>query len=235
MGRNDRPTCGASDFGFHPVTSRPSGETPFSTPARLVIGLTGPIAAGKSTVAALLQERGADVIDADRAYHRLIAPGAPLWQAIVSRFGPGIVSASGEIDRKILGKIVFGDSQSLAGLDRLSHPAVAAEIRRQIAESDAEVVVVEAVKLIESGLAEAMDVVWLVTATPEARIARLRTERAMSGEEASTRVAATENVVPEGWRPDATIDTSGTLAGTRRAVDEAWQKVRGIVATVATS
>jgi dephospho-CoA kinase len=195
----------------------------FPKHARCVIGLTGPIAAGKSTVAGLLHERGADVIDADRVYHELISPRSPLWRAIVVRFGPEVVSESGEIDRTSLGRIVFDNPRSLADLERLTHPAVADEIRQRIARSDAPVVVVEAVKLFASGLADEMDAVWLVTANEETRIGRLLAERGMSRQDAISRVTATENLIPRQRRPDVTIDTSGTLMETRSAVDEAWR------------
>ena len=100
----------------------------------LVIGLTGPIAAGKSTVAEHLRRRGAKVVDADQVYRSLLVPGSDLSQRIVERFGPAVVSPNGTIDRTALGGLVFGNAQALADLDRITHPIVVDEIRTLIAE-----------------------------------------------------------------------------------------------------
>src|SRR5215213_8834537 len=113
-----------------------------------VIGLTGPIASGKSTVADLLRRRGAEVIDADQVYRSLLQPRSELWRQVVERFGPAIVRSDGEIDRAALGGVVFADPAALADLDRITHPAVVTEVRRRIARSTAPLIVLEAVKLV---------------------------------------------------------------------------------------
>ena len=196
-----------------------------SDPSPFVIGLTGPIASGKSTVAAMLRERGAEVIDADRVYRSLLAPRSALWRRIVERFGPAIVRSDGEIDRAALAEIVFADPEALADLDRITHPAVVEEIRTRIAETRAPVVVLEAVKLVQSGLTSEVHALWFVTADPETRLRRLMSRSGMDEASAQARIAAAPDTVPEGVVVGATIDNSGDLESTADAVDEAWRAV----------
>ena len=200
-----------------------------SQPSKFVIGLTGPIASGKSTVAEMLRQRGAEVIDADHVYRSLLVPGSPLWRQVVDRFGPAIVGPDGEIDRKRLAGLVFADLKALADLDRITHPAVVAEIRSRIAQSSAPLVVIEAVKLVQSGLASDVNALWFVTADPETRLHRLMTRTEMDEAGARARIAAAPDSVPDGARVCATIDTSGDLASTLSAVDGAWRAVQARV------
>ncbi|MBW3633194.1 MAG: dephospho-CoA kinase [Chloroflexi bacterium] len=190
---------------------------------RIVIGLTGPIASGKSTVASYLRERGADIVDADRVYRSLLAPGSELARRIVARFGPGVVAANGDIDRSALGDLVFQDADALADLDQITHPKVVDEIRTMIDRSNAPVVVVEAIKLAQSGLASDIDSLWLVTADEATRLQRLMTRAGMDEAKARARIAAASGRVPDGIRVDFAIDNSGDIGATLRAVDDAWQ------------
>jgi dephospho-CoA kinase len=194
-------------------------------PSPFVIGLTGPIASGKSTVADMLRQRGAEVIDADRVYRSLLNPGSDLWRRVVDRFGSAIVRSDGEIDRAALGVMVFADPEALADLDRITHPAVVAEIRSLIAESGAPLVVLEAVKLAQSGLASDVDALWLVTADPEVRLRRLMSRSGLDEASASARIAAAPDPIPDGVEVAATIDNSDDLASTADAVDDAWRAV----------
>jgi dephospho-CoA kinase len=189
----------------------------------LVIGLTGPIASGKSTVAEFLRERGAEVIDADRVYRSLLTPGSDLWQRIVARFGRSIVDADEEIDRAALAKIVFADADALADLDRISHPAVVAEIRRRISRSAARVVVIEAIKLAQAGLVADVDSLWLVTADEKTRLERLLARPGIDADEARRRIATAPDPLLSTIHFDMTIDTSGGLSATARQVDDAWR------------
>jgi dephospho-CoA kinase len=200
------------------------GRSPF------VIGLTGPIASGKSTVADILRRRGAEVIDADRIYRSLLVPGSELWRQVVERFGTEIVRSDGEIDRATLAEMVFADSQALADLDHLTHPAVVAEIRSRIARSHAPLIVVEAVKLAQSGLASDVDALWFVTADPETRLRRLMARSGMNEASARARIAAAPATVPEGVQVDVTIDNSGDLASTSAAINDAWRALRSFPA-----
>jgi dephospho-CoA kinase len=202
-------------------TQRRTGD-----PSPFVIGVTGPIASGKSTVAELLRQRGADVIDADRVYRSLLQPGSGLWRQVVARFGPEIVGPAGEIDRAALGGVVFADPEALADLDRITHPAVVAEVRTRIARSTAPFVVLEAVKLVQSGLASDVDALWFVTADPETRRHRLMSRSGMDEASARARIAAAPDTVPKGVDVDVTIDNSGDLLSTSAAIDEAWRAVR---------
>jgi dephospho-CoA kinase len=202
-------------------TQRRTGD-----PSPFVIGVTGPIASGKSTVAELLRQRGADVIDADRVYRSLLQPGSGLWRQVVARFGPEIVGPDGEINRAALGGVVFADPEALADLDRITHPAVVAEVRTRIARSTAPFVVLEAIKLVQSGLASDVDALWFVTADPETRRHRLMSRSVMDEASARARIAAAPDTVPEGVDVDVTIDNSGDLLSTSAAIDEAWRAVR---------
>jgi dephospho-CoA kinase len=191
----------------------------------LVIGLTGPIAAGKSTVAAMLRERGAAVIDADQVYRSLLNPGSDVWQQIVARFGPVALGPDQQIDRAALGEIVFGDPAALADLERMTHPAVVTEIRRQIAASDADVVAVEAVKLVESGLLADVDSLWVITADPEVRRRRLAARSGLSDEEAESRMASSSHVAAPNASVAVVIQNSEDMSCMARAVGDAWQEV----------
>ena len=124
-----------------------------------------------------------------------------------------------------LANIVFADPQALADLDRITHPAVVAEIRARIAQSTAPVIVLEAVKLVQSGLASDVDALWFVTADPETRLRRLMARSGMDEATARARIAATPDTVLEGVEIDTTIDTSSDLASTASAVDDAWRAV----------
>jgi dephospho-CoA kinase len=190
-----------------------------------VIGLTGPIASGKSTIAEFLRQRGAQIIDADHIYRGLLAPGSMLWKQVVERFGPAIVGPDGEINRTALANIVFADPEALCDLDRITHPAVIAEIRARIARSEARIIVLEAVKLVQSGLVGDVDALWFITADPETRLCRLMSRSGMEEANARARIAAAPSTVPEGANVDVVIDNSGDLGSTLAAADEAWRAI----------
>lgn len=191
----------------------------------LIIGLTGPIAAGKSQVAAFLAELGAEVIDADVVYRELISPPSALLDRIVQRFGAGILDGSGALDRAALGKIVFSDPAELAALEAITHPAVIEEVHRRIAASPAEVVVNEAIRLVESGMANEVDALWLVVADPEVRLRRLMARNSLDEESARARLAVSQPTLPDGLSFDEVIDNSGSLDETRAAVARAWERL----------
>lgn len=193
------------------------------SPAPFVIGLTGNIACGKSSVVAMLVEKGAVAIDADSVYHELIEPYSELWRTLVAQFGESIVGEARRIDRRRLGSIVFADAQALANLDRITHPPVVAEIERRLAGMWGGVVVVDAVKLIESGLDKDCDQVWLVLCAPEQQVERLMARNNLSEADAWRRVDLQPDIEPKARRADVTIDNSGTLAETARQVDRAWR------------
>jgi dephospho-CoA kinase len=194
----------------------------------LRVGITGPIGCGKSTVAAMLAEHGAIVIDADQAARAAYAETA-VRDAVVARFGEDVRRADGSIDRAALAAIVFEDTAALRDLERIIHPAVRPRILAGIDAAEtrgAPAVVVEAIKLVEGGLAELFDEVWLVTCDPPVQRGRLR-ERGLADDDAERRIAAQRHL-RDRVEPVATrrIDTSGSLGTTRRQVDDGWREVR---------
>jgi len=187
-----------------------------------VVGVTGNIATGKSTVTAMLAELGATVIDSDLVYRELVGPGRSLVGELAARFGEDIVAADGSLNRPALGKIVFSDSQALADLDRIAHPAVIAEVDRRIAGIKSGVVVLDAVKLIESGHAERCDAVWLVVADPDVQVTRLMKRNRLPELEARRRVASQPPLETKLARSDLVIDNSGSRDELREHVERAW-------------
>lgn len=198
--------------------------------ATVRIGLTGPIGCGKSTVAAWLAELGAEVIDADDVARGVTGPGLPATEAIVATFGEGLLRPDGSLDRSALGRIVFADPGALRRLEAIVHPAVRPVILQRLRaanEAGARAVVVEAIKLVEGGLAELCDEVWLVTCAPDEQLRRL-IGRGADEPDALARIAAQAGLV-ERLRPAATrvIDTSGSEQEARAHVQSAWREVLG--------
>jgi len=192
-----------------------------------VIGLTGNIATGKSLVGRTLSRLGAQHIDADRLAHQVMASGTPAWGEIVAAFGPQIVGPDGDIDRSKLGAIVFANPTALARLEAIVHPEVIACTRRQIASSTAPVVVVEAIKLIESGMVQQLvDTLWVVTAPREVQLARLMAYRGLSRTEATMRIDAQPLQAAKVAQADVVIDNGGTIEATVRQVEQAWQEIQ---------
>ena len=194
-------------------------------PRPFVIGVTGNIACGKSSVSRLLGEFGATVIDADRVYHELIQSGMPLQDALRSRFGDSVVGADSQIDRKALGAIVFADPAALADLDRLTHPAVVAETISRIENTSSQVVVVDAVKLYESGIAERCHEVWLVLCNPESQLARLMSRNGIDRADAERRIAAQPPLETKIIQSSRIIDNSADLQTLQGDVASAWNDV----------
>lgn len=193
----------------------------------ILIGLTGNIGTGKSTVAKMLADMGAETIDADKVAHEVMRAGGSAHAAIVEAFGQEVLAADGEIDRERLGSIVFTDPAALARLEAIVHPATLTEIGRRVAASSARVVVIEAIKLIETGLADACDSVWVTTCRPEQQVRRLMRGRGLSRSEASRRINAQSSQEAKIARADVVIDTSGPFSSTRRQALQAWEQLIG--------
>lgn len=192
---------------------------------RTLIGLTGNIATGKSTVAAMLADLGATVVDADKTAHEVMRRGSEVYVQIVAAFGKEIVAGDGEIDRKQLGNIVFDNPAQLRRLEGIVHPATATVVRERIARAETPVVVVEAIKLIEAGWHQICHALWVTTCPQEQQIARLMAERSQSREEAQQRVNAQPPQSDKIELADVVIDTSGEIDQTRRQVEAAWEAV----------
>jgi len=193
--------------------------------AQYVIGLTGNIATGKSTVAKMLEELGATVIDADALVHELQRQGTPVYDDIIAAFGPGILDRAGEIDRKALGAIVFADPAQLRRLESIVHPAVLIEGARRILEAATPVVVYEAIKLIEAGRAEMCDALWVVTARSDVQLQRLMRDRHLSEAEARQRIEAQPPQSEKIRRATVVIDNSSSLEETRQQVTAAFRAI----------
>jgi len=193
--------------------------------SQYIIGLTGGIATGKTTVLRMLEKLGAETIDADRIAHQVIEPGGPAYQAVVEAFGPEILRPDGAIDRQKLGAMVFRDREALKRLEALTHPAIGAEINRRLAESDAEVVVIEAIKLIESGMHTRGDALWIVTAPREEQIRRLMRHRRLSRAEAEQRIDAQSPIEPKLPLADVIIHNDGSLEHLWEQVRAAWERI----------
>lgn len=191
---------------------------------RLLIGLTGNIATGKSTVARMLREFGAVVIDADRIARDVVRPGQPALNEITRVFGPEVLLPNGELDRPKMARLVFGDPDKLKQLEAIIHPAVREVMWREIGmQPEDAVVVIEAIKLFESSWARACDQVWVTHCSSETQIVRLVESRGLSPEEARMRIEAQNPQAEKLAQADVVIDTSGSLEETRRQVRAAWQ------------
>ncbi|HET6260949.1 MAG TPA: dephospho-CoA kinase [Chloroflexia bacterium] len=190
-----------------------------------IIGLTGNIACGKSTVVGRLRELGAHTIDADALIHVILRRGGAAFGPVVEEFGEGIVGPEGEIDRRALGRIVFSDPERLKRLEEIEHPIVRRLIEEEIRGAGERVVVVDAIKLFESGWAARSDVVWVVTCRREQQVERLMRTRGYSREEAELRINAQSPQAEKVARADVVIDNSGTLTETFRQVDAAWERL----------
>ena len=189
----------------------------------IVVGLTGGIGSGKSTVSALLAARGAVIVDADAITRQLQATGQPVLAAIVERFGSEIVSADGTLDRAALAAIVFDDPAALKDLTAIVHPAVGKEIARRLEaeRSGDRVVVLDIPLLVESGRYQVAGLV-VVDVDPDVAVARLVRFRGMSEADARARMANQVSRADRLAKADWVIDNSGDLAVLEEQTDAAW-------------
>ena len=191
--------------------------------SRRIIGLTGNIATGKSTVAALLAERGAYVIDMDRKTREALQSDGPGFGPVVEAFGREIVNAGGEIDRPQLGSIVFADPAQLRKLEAILHPVVYEMAVQELAQTPAEVVIIEAIKLLEANTTRKLcDETWVVISDPEVQLDRLHATRGMSRAEGQKRLA---NQSSQEWkmaRADRIVYNQGTLDELAGQLDRLW-------------
>jgi dephospho-CoA kinase len=195
------------------------------TRVTFLLGLTGNIACGKSTVGALLaREFGAEYLDADRVVHALYAPGSPQTRAIAQRFGSQLVQEDGTIDRRGLGDIVLKDPAALRELERILDPAVRTAITDRLQHTSAAVLVLDAIRLLESGLAERCDAIWVVTCEASEQAARLQSARNFTAEQAALRIASQRPQREKAERATAVIHNGGTLDDLAAQVQQAWRR-----------
>ncbi len=192
-----------------------------------VIGLTGGIATGKSSVARFFRDRGTPVIDADDLSRAAVAPGSPGLAQVVAAFGTGVLAGDGTLDRKRLGGMVFADNDKRRRLEAILHPEIkrlAEEALQAAAQAGHRVVFYVAPLLIEAGVTDRVDEVWVVTVQPEIQLERLTARDGISREEA-LRIIASQMPLAEKERFGAVvIDNSGSREETERILEEIWQK-----------
>jgi dephospho-CoA kinase len=193
----------------------------------LLVGLTGGIGSGKSTVARLLDRRGAVVIDADQLAREAVAKGTPGFQQVVQIFGTRVVGPDGELDRGLLAKDVFSDPVLKANLEAIVHPQVARLFAERVDElRDTDRIVVYVTPLLaELGLAPAFDVVVVVTASPHLRVSRAASDRGLSPEDVRRRMAAQATDEQRAEVADVLLDNDGTLSELEAQVDRLWPQL----------
>jgi dephospho-CoA kinase len=193
-----------------------------------LVGLTGGIGAGKSTVAAMLAERGAVIVDADQIARDLQAPGSPVLAAMADRFGAHIIDANGSLDRAAVAAIVFADRDALEDLNRIVHPAMQDEITAQIeAHRDSDRVVVLDFPLLAENPRQGLDATVVVDVDPEIAVTRLIEHRGLDEEDARARIASQASRAERLEIASHVIDNSGDLAALVALVDELWADLAG--------
>lgn len=192
----------------------------------LKVGLSGGIGSGKSQVSRRLAERGAMIIDADVLARDVIAAGTAGLAAVVSEFGPEVLAPDGSLDRPRLGSLVFGDAERLGALNAIVHPLVAARTRELMGAAPPDAIVVHDVPLlVENDLAEAYDVVVIVDAAEETRLARLTRDRGMSPADARARIAAQASREQRLAVADVVIDNDGPLEALDPQLEALWERL----------
>lgn len=192
-------------------------------PGKYIIGFTGSIGTGKSVVRRMLEHLGGLGIDADALAHRVYARGTPGFEQILQVFGKEVLADDGEVDRQKLAKVVFGNPQALATLEAIVHPLVIEVVNRIITRAVQPVVIIEAIKLLESELARQCDAIWVVSAAPEVQLSRLVQIRGMSEQAARARI---DSQVPQESRlarASVVIHNDGSFKDTWQQVKQAWE------------
>ena len=194
-----------------------------------VIGLTGGIGSGKSTVAEMLSRKGAKLLSADAVGHEVYEPGRPAYQEIVDAFGRNVLGPDGRIDRKRLGPIVFSDPEQLRRLNAITHPRMK-ELMREKLEAErargAPIAVLEAALLFDAGWDDLTDEVWVTVARPEVAAARTAERSGITVEEALSRIRAQMSNEERIARSQVVIDTDCPLEQTEEQVSEEWERLQ---------
>ena len=192
-----------------------------------IIGITGGIASGKSTVTEFLRQLGYQVIDADQVVHELQEPGELLYQALLSTFGSSILQEDGRLDRPKLGAMIFGNPELLEQSSQIQNQIIREELadRRDLLAETEDIFFMDLPLLFELGYESWFDQVWLVDVTEETQLSRLMTRNALSQEEAEKRIAAQLSLQEKRNRADVLIDNNGPLEETLRQIRDALQKL----------
>ncbi len=190
-----------------------------------IIGLTGGIGSGKSTVASILKEMGAVVIDLDEVGHEILSPGTPAWQQVVKTFGRGILSPQEDIDRQKLAQIVFNSPEALRKLNRITHPRIDREVQsrlRKLQEQQVEVVILEAPLIDAVSWVPQAEKIWVIRASEEARLKRLK-RRGMGESESLKRMASQQSAEKYIQKGLVVINNDGTVEDLRAEVIKHWE------------
>ena len=192
-----------------------------------IIGITGGIASGKSTVTEFLRQQGYQVIDADQVVHELQEPGGRLYQALLSAFGSAILREDGRLDRPKLGAMIFGNPQLLEQSSQIQNQIIREELagRRDMLAETEDIFFMDLPLLFELQYEDWFDQIWLVDVTEETQLSRLMTRNALSQEEAEKRIAAQLSLREKRKRADVLIDNNGSLEETRQQIRDALQKL----------
>ncbi len=193
-------------------------------PDKVIIGLTGNIATGKSVVRRMLEHLGALGIDADALGHRALDPSSPGYGRVVGEFGRAILDENGHIDRKALGRIVFSDPAALKRLEAIVHPLIRQAIASLIENASQKVIVIEAIKLLEGDLYSMCDAIWVAEAAPETQLARLKNKRKMSAQDALQRIQSQPPQAQKLSVADVIIRNDRSFESTWNQVTQAWYK-----------
>ncbi|MDO8488974.1 MAG: dephospho-CoA kinase [Candidatus Omnitrophota bacterium] len=192
---------------------------------RLVLGITGNIGSGKSSVASMFKAKDSQLIDADRLGHELLSIGCGVYKKIIKSFGKGILKANKEIDRVKLGAIVFARSQALAKLNSIVHPVLIREIKRLIRNSNKRVIILDAALIIEAGLKNMVDTLIVVTAKKSQQILRSRKSSGLKNGQIMKRLKSQISQNKKLSFADFIIDNSGSIGETRKQVLEIRRKL----------
>jgi dephospho-coA kinase len=192
-----------------------------------IIGITGGIASGKSTVTEFLRQQGYQVIDADQVVHELQEPDGRLYQALLSAFGSAILQEDGRLDRPKLGAMIFGNPEFLAQSSQIQNQIIREELagRRDLLAETEDIFFMDLPLLFELQYEDWFDQIWLVDVTEETQLSRLMTRNALSQEEAEKRIAAQLSLQEKRNRADVLIDNNGPLEETRQQIRDALQKL----------
>ena len=203
--------------------------TYFEESPMIVVGLTGGIASGKSTVSRMLLELGAVVIDADRVGHEAFRPQSDAWREVVAAFGSGVLGQNEQIDRGKLADIVFNDPRALEQLNRIMHPLMHRIVEQRIGglrRQGVGVVVLEAALLVEANWTDLVDQVWVTVAPESDVISRLRGQKGFTEEQSRARINAQMPAAERSRCADVVIENDSDLGTLRGRVEELWQKIR---------
>ena len=192
-----------------------------------IIGITGGIASGKSTVTEFLRRQGYQVIDADQVVHELQEPGGRLYQALLSTFGSSILQEDGRLDRPKLGAMIFGNPELLEQSSQIQNQIIREELagRRDLLAETEDIFFMDLPLLFELQYEDWFDQIWLVDVTVETQLSRLMTRNALSQVEAEKRIAAQLSLQEKRKRADVLIDNNGSLEETRQQIRDALQKL----------